>query len=258
MGKKKVFVSGCFDMLHSGHIAFLNEASKHGDVYVGLGADETVYGLKGRYPVNNQNERKYILESLKSVKEVWINSGSGLMDFTQEIMKLNPDIFIVNEDGNTALILACDNKMTEVALELIKTGHANPEQINNNYGNTALILACENIMTEVTLELIKTGHVNPEQINNNYGNTALILACRNEMKEVALELIKTGHVKPDHIAQDGTTALSWACEKDMKDVAYELFSIGTFTINDLLFLKPEWIPEELFIIHPVDVTEVDI
>ncbi|OGV22107.1 MAG: cytidyltransferase [Stygiobacter sp. RIFOXYC12_FULL_38_8] len=101
MGKKKVFVSGCFDMLHSGHIAFLNEASKHGDVYVGLGADETVYGLKGRYPVNNQNERKYILESLKSVKEVWINSGSGLMDFTQEIMKLNPDIFIVNEDGNT-------------------------------------------------------------------------------------------------------------------------------------------------------------
>jgi len=101
MGKKKVFVSGCFDMLHSGHIAFLDEASKHGDVYVGLGADETVYGLKGRYPVNNQNERKYILESLKSVKEVLINSGSGLMDFTQEIMKLNPDVFIVNEDGNT-------------------------------------------------------------------------------------------------------------------------------------------------------------
>ena len=50
----------------------------------------------------------------------------------------------------------------------------------------------------------------------------------------------------------------WHVEKDMKDVAYELVSIGTFTINDLLFLKPEWVSEELFIIHPVDVTEVDI
>jgi len=77
------------------------------------------------------------------------------------------------------------------------------------------------------------------------------------MKEVALELIKTGHAKPDHITQDETTALSWACKKDMKDIAYELVSIGTFTINDLLFLKPEWV-SELFIIHPVDVTEVDI
>ena len=50
----------------------------------------------------------------------------------------------------------------------------------------------------------------------------------------------------------------WHVEKDMKDVAYELVSIGTFTINDLLLLKPEWITAELFIMNPVDVTEVDI
>ena len=78
------------------------------------------------------------------------------------------------------------------------------------------------------------------------------------MKEVALELIKTEKSNPDHIAEDGYTALSLACERDMKEVAYELVSIGTFTINDLLFLKPEWISEELFIMKPVDVTEVDI
>ena len=53
--KKKVFVTGCFDMLHSGHIAFFEDAAKYGDVYVGLGSDETVYGLKGRYPINNQD-----------------------------------------------------------------------------------------------------------------------------------------------------------------------------------------------------------
>jgi len=43
----------------------------------------------------------------------------------------------------------------------------------------------------------------------------------------------------------------WHVEKDMKDVAYELVSIGTFTINDLLFLKPEWVSEELFIIKEI-------
>src|SRR3990167_759274 len=96
-----------------------------------------------------------------------------------------------------------------------------------------------------------------EQVDYS-GHTALILACQNGMEKVALELIKTGKSKPDHIAKDGTTVLSWACEKDMKEVAYELVSIGTFTINDLLFLKPEWVPEELLIMKPVDVTEVDI
>ena len=75
---------------------------------------------------------------------------------------------------------------------------------------------------------------------------------------VALELIKTGHAKPDHIDKDGNTALSWACKRSMKEVAYELVSIGTFTINDLMFLKPEWVSEELLIMNSDDVTEVDI
>ena len=99
--KKKVFVTGCFDLLHSGHIAFFEDAAKHGDVYVGLGSDETVYKLKGRYPINNQGERKYMIEALASVKKCFINTGSGIMDFREEIESLQPDIFIVNEDGNT-------------------------------------------------------------------------------------------------------------------------------------------------------------
>ncbi|HPB14265.1 MAG TPA: adenylyltransferase/cytidyltransferase family protein, partial [Bacteroidales bacterium] len=45
---KKVFVSGCFDMVHSGHIAFLQEASQYGDLYIGLGSDKTIRELKGR------------------------------------------------------------------------------------------------------------------------------------------------------------------------------------------------------------------
>ncbi|MFO7447976.1 MAG: adenylyltransferase/cytidyltransferase family protein [Ignavibacteriaceae bacterium] len=101
MANKRVFVTGCFDMLHSGHIAFLQEAASYGDLYVGLGADETIFQLKGRYPVNNQEERKYMLKALSCVKECIINSGSGIMDFIKEIKSVKPDIFIVNEDGNT-------------------------------------------------------------------------------------------------------------------------------------------------------------
>jgi cytidyltransferase-like protein len=60
MEKKKVFVSGCFDMLHSGHIAFFERAAALGDLYVGLASDRTVMDLTGRYPIYDQNERKYM------------------------------------------------------------------------------------------------------------------------------------------------------------------------------------------------------
>ncbi len=98
---KKVFVSGCFDMLHSGHVAFLKEASEYGDLYVGIGSDKTVNELKGRYAVNSEKERKYIIESLRAVKGCLVNSGSGVLDFAEELSRVNPDIFIVNEDGHT-------------------------------------------------------------------------------------------------------------------------------------------------------------
>jgi len=100
MQKKKVFVTGCFDMLHSGHVRFLQEAASYGDVYVAVGSDQTVRELKGRVPVNTQSERKYMLQALKYVKGCLINSGSGLMDFLAELKAVEPDIFMVNEDGN--------------------------------------------------------------------------------------------------------------------------------------------------------------
>ncbi len=97
---KKVFVSGCFDLLHSGHVAFLEEAAKYGDLYVALGSDQTVYDLKGRPPVNNQEERLYMVQALRCVKQAFISRGSGMLDFIHEFKEIQPDIFIVNEDGN--------------------------------------------------------------------------------------------------------------------------------------------------------------
>lgn len=99
--EKKVFVSGCFDLLHSGHIAFLKEASRFGKVYVSIGSDSTIYDLKGRYPVNSQEERKYMLEAVKYVHECRIGQGEGIMDFEQDFLEIKPDIFVVNEDGDS-------------------------------------------------------------------------------------------------------------------------------------------------------------
>ena len=100
-GKKKVFVSGCFDMLHSGHVAFLKEASVFGDLYIGLGSDKTIKDLKGRETINSEEERVYMLSALSCVHKVHVNRGSGLMDFSDDMKILKPDIFIVNEDGHS-------------------------------------------------------------------------------------------------------------------------------------------------------------
>ena len=99
--KKKVFVSGCYDMLHSGHVAFFEEAASHGELYVGLGSDQTIYELKGRRTINSNAERLYMVKALRCVKDAWISSGSGLLDFEKELRELKPDIFFVNTDGYT-------------------------------------------------------------------------------------------------------------------------------------------------------------
>ncbi len=99
--KKKVFVTGCFDLFHSGHVSFLKKAHNYGDVYVCIGSDDTVNKLKGRFPIISEKERKYVLESSRYVKKCIISKGSGMMDFINEINEIQPDLFIVNNDGNT-------------------------------------------------------------------------------------------------------------------------------------------------------------
>ena len=100
---KKIFVSGCYDMLHSGHVAFFEEAASYGDLYVGLGSDKTIFELKKRKTVCPEAERLYMVKSLRCVKDAWISSGSGVLDFLEEMKALKPDIFFVNSDGASPL-----------------------------------------------------------------------------------------------------------------------------------------------------------
>jgi len=123
--KKKVFVSGCFDMLHSGHIAFLQEAAEYGELHIGLGSDKTIRELKGRETINSEDERIYILNALSCVHEATVNKGSGLLDFADDMKELDPDIFIVNEDGHSP---EKENLCKELGIEykvLKRIPHAN-------------------------------------------------------------------------------------------------------------------------------------
>ncbi len=80
---RKVFVSGCYDMLHSGHVAFFKEASRYGDLYVGIGSDATIAALKNRRTVYSERERLYMVKAIRYVKDAYINPGSGMLDFLE-------------------------------------------------------------------------------------------------------------------------------------------------------------------------------
>lgn len=101
MAEKKVFVSGCYDMLHSGHVAFFKEAARYGDLYVGIGSDATIFQLKARRTICAEAERLYMVKAIRYVKDAFINTGSGMMDFIETVDRVKPDIFVVNEDGST-------------------------------------------------------------------------------------------------------------------------------------------------------------
>lgn len=99
--RKKVFVSGCYDMLHSGHVAFFKEASSYGDLYVGIGSDSTIAQLKNRKTVYSEKERLYMVKAVRYVTDAYINPGSGYLDFVETVDRVRPDIFIVNQDGGS-------------------------------------------------------------------------------------------------------------------------------------------------------------
>ena len=96
---KKVFVSGCYDLLHSGHVEFFRQAAEYGDLYVGIGSDKTILGYKHHKTVYSEQERLFMVKSIRYVKDAYINKGSGVMDFIPTLDIVKPDILVVNSDG---------------------------------------------------------------------------------------------------------------------------------------------------------------
>ncbi len=104
---KVVFTNGCFDLLHAGHVAYLQEAASLGDrLIVGLNSDASVKRLKGFHrPINPENERKFVLEALACVDEVVIFSEDTPL---QVIEKIKPDVLAKGGDWTPEQIVGSD------------------------------------------------------------------------------------------------------------------------------------------------------
>jgi cytidyltransferase-like protein len=96
-----VIVTGCYDWLHSGHVRFFEEVSALGDLYAVVGQDANIEFLKGKgHPLFSEQERQYMVQSVRFVKQALISSGMGWLDAEPEIELIKPDIYAVNEDGD--------------------------------------------------------------------------------------------------------------------------------------------------------------
>lgn len=106
-GKKLVFTNGCFDILHAGHVAYLNEAKSLGDILViGLNTDASVKRLKGlERPINKEDDRKFLLENLKAVDVVELFDEDTPYELVKE---LRPDILVKGGDWRPDQIVGHD------------------------------------------------------------------------------------------------------------------------------------------------------
>lgn len=96
----KVLASGVFDLVHYGHVRFIEEAKKIGgkktQLIVIVARDRTVQRLKGRKPIISEDQRRAVIESLKPVDEAIL--GYEDLSFEDTILKINPDIIAMGHD----------------------------------------------------------------------------------------------------------------------------------------------------------------
>jgi rfaE bifunctional protein nucleotidyltransferase chain/domain len=129
--KTLVFTNGCFDIIHRGHIEYLNEARSLGDyLIVGLNSDSSVNKLKGdNRPINNQNDRSAVLDNLKSVDYVVIFFEDTPYEL---IKKIIPDILVKGGDWKENDIVGAD-------IVIGNGGIVKSLKYIQNYSTTALL-----------------------------------------------------------------------------------------------------------------------
>lgn len=125
-GKKIVFTNGCFDILHLGHVEYLNEAKAQGDLLiVAINSDASVRELKGPdRPINNEEDRKKMLLNLKAVDCVQIFTEQTPL----EIIKLiDPQVLVKGGDWKPDQIVGSDYVLShggEVKSLMFKDGYS--------------------------------------------------------------------------------------------------------------------------------------
>ncbi|EQC43431.1 D-glycero-beta-D-manno-heptose 1-phosphate adenylyltransferase [Bacteriovorax sp. Seq25_V] len=129
--KKIVFTNGCFDILHRGHVAYLNDAREQGDLLVvGVNSDASVKRLKGEdRPINNELDRKFMLENLKAVDFVFVFEEDTPYEL---IKKIQPDVLVKGGDWKVEDIVGHD-------IVAMKGGVTKSLRFEDGYSTTGLI-----------------------------------------------------------------------------------------------------------------------
>ncbi|BCD62725.1 D-beta-D-heptose 7-phosphate kinase / D-beta-D-heptose 1-phosphate adenosyltransferase [Nitratiruptor sp. YY08-26] len=132
-GAKVVFTNGCFDILHLGHVKYLQKAKELGDILiVGLNSDSSVKRLKGKSrPINPQYDRAYILASLEAVDYVVIFDEDTPYEL---IKKIEPDILVKGADYKDKEVVGSDIAKETILIEFVdgKSTTKIIERIQNN------------------------------------------------------------------------------------------------------------------------------
>ena len=123
---QSVFTNGCFDILHRGHVELLAYCKSLGRVTVGLNSDDSVKRLKGlSRPVNNEKDRKRILEALRYVDEVIIFEEDTPYEL---ILRLKPDFIVKDGDYKAHEVIGSD--LCEVRIFQTVDGYSTTDFIN--------------------------------------------------------------------------------------------------------------------------------
>ena len=126
--KKTVFTNGCFDILHLGHHTYLKQSSNLGDfLVVAINSDESVKLLKGSdRPINNQNDRKFFLESLKYVDKVFVFDEDTPYNLIKNIL---PDLIV--KGGDYAPEDVIGNNLCRVVIFDVVEGYSTTKKIQD-------------------------------------------------------------------------------------------------------------------------------
>jgi FAD synthetase len=130
-----VLAAGVFDLLHYGHIRYLEEAKKTGGpdtrLVVIVARDETVRRLKGTDPIIPEDQRRAVIEALKVVDEAFL--GFEDLDLDRVLQQIKPDIVVVGHDQE-AIKAQVDkiNKARELDIKIVQISQFGEDDLNSS------------------------------------------------------------------------------------------------------------------------------
>jgi len=103
----KVWVNGCFDIIHSGHLYLFSLAKSLGEVHVGIDTDGRIKKMKGEFrPIFSTNERLLLLASLKFIDHVYTFDTDE--ELTECVANVCPDFMLVGEEYKAKRVIGCE------------------------------------------------------------------------------------------------------------------------------------------------------